>query len=127
MAHSHSAISADSLDLTDRTTEARAQVAMAADPPLSEAQLHGLACVDCGARSGDMVPDPDGEIDRVLDPEELFGRPTLVRCAGAHASDLYRKDHPAGADLRPSRPDGAAGHLAGEPRWQPLRVWVDDE
>jgi hypothetical protein len=60
--------------------------AIAADPPLSAAQLHGLACVVCGAGSGDMVPDPDGDIDSLLDPEGLFGRPTLVRCAGLHLS-----------------------------------------
>jgi hypothetical protein len=32
-----------------------------------------------------MEPDPDGEIDSLLDPEGLFGRPILVRCAGLHA------------------------------------------
>jgi len=48
--------------------------------------LHGLACVVCGAGSRDMVPDPDGEIDTLLDPEGLFGRPMLVRCADLHLS-----------------------------------------
>jgi hypothetical protein len=43
---------------------------MAADPPLSAAQLHGLACAADGARGARMLPDPDGDIDSLFDPED---------------------------------------------------------
>jgi hypothetical protein len=88
-----SAIPAGSDGPSDRMVNLRGQLAVAADPHLSAAQLHGLACVVCGTSGGCMVPDPNAEIDRLLDPEELFGGPMLVRCAGLHASDCYRESH----------------------------------